>query len=459
MAQFWFQAISENKTCDLWREHFGPLFSLWIQCSLQNKMKWLFIGNFLSLLLLIARSFEMYGANFLQFIPYRIRKVLLCLFRKIGLIEDNSGKYSIKVNEKMEVMWTVQDYSDHKTSIREMELKEKLLTAVVNNLDIMTLGKELLMDIARINGNINIEMKGSSNWHLNYLRKIVDAFGERFNDITDRFNSGGGGDVDANLHKHSELDVDQMKRIAELVRDYLYNVCDKARDIGRITLDGDAPGTYYVLDGPITLDEDDEAVDDEDVEGEDASHQAEGYQGLPMRIIKSLFWSMSVVEYYESLPIGGFKIYTVKGLYFETQKGPFNLGRIKLRYKCFNENGEFMGYYHPELLDISCKCTGDGIHDKSELSDMICDNGLYWLAWNAFKAEVTRLKNEPRGDGLRQQRMEERERVCQQIEEMFGDFLRHYERNFDGELDEQSAHKLMAIINRIDDLYRLRVRD
>ena len=49
--------------------------------------------------------------------------------------------------------------------------------------------------------------------------------------------------------------------------------------------------------------------------------------------------------------------------------------------------------------------------------------------------EVTRLKNDPRGDAARQQRMEERTRICNNINRIFGDLLTYADNNgytFDG---------------------------
>lgn len=414
----------ENKTEDWRREHWIPLWRRFTQCSLENKIRWIIIGGIMLIpWLLIARIFEVYF-NEIEWIAYGIRLGLLHFCRWFRMIDWDKGRYIIKEND-FNIIFYVMNYGDYKFSIRDKEEIEKALTRTINDAVIMSMGEEILRIIKGIIGRKGeIEIKGSINWYRLYLPLLRGFFGdiEECNNLLNEFSGDPrgqkGADTDAKFIKYDELSNAELDQIGDEFQRYFGNVCNGVRNMGNIQIDGDDEH-YYVLD-------------------EDGQVNGEAYtaERLSSRVITSLFYSMSIEEIGSEYPYPAVKLYDSTGLLFTKEKPGFVLGRGKLRLRRINnETGLIEGYYYAELLDISCEFIENGIHETPDLSDKVRHNGLIWLSWIAYLTEVTRLKNDPRGDAARQQRMEERTRICNNINRIFGDLLTYADNNgytFDG---------------------------
>ena len=405
-------------------------------------MRWIIFGCMLLMpWLLIARTIEVYFDK-IEFIAHGIRWVLLHFCRWTRMIEWDNGRYIIEENN-FNIVFYVMNYGDYKFSIRDREEIEKALTRIINVDAIMSLGVEILRIIKEIaGGKAEIEIKGSINWYKLYLPFLRRYFGDidECKDLLNQFSGDPegqkGGDTDAKFIKYDELSNDQLDQIGIRLEEYFGNICNMVRNRGRIVIDDDDEH-HYVLD------------EDGQINGEPYIAKKESY-----RVITSLFYSMSIEEKLSEYPHPAVKLYNSLGLLFTKDQNPFGLGRAKLGLRCINnESGLIEGYYYAELLDISCEFIKNGIHPTADLSDKIRYNSLLWLPWIAYLTEVTRLRNDPRGDAARQQRMVERQRICRDINDIFGDLLKYAEENrytFDKGYVRAELERMVGLIKRLN---------
>lgn len=348
-----------------------------------------------------------------------------------------NGKYQEDLGDGSQFILYVEPYFQRKQKNHKLDALEKKASQVLNSRKVWINGEEKscmdscwnAMDtIGRIIGNRGkIIGKGSSvflakqlepikqyldsngrteDWNNLNFKKFSGEHGQRHN-ITS--NDPPGADTDVEMHLTEELTDEQQQSMKNALMDLMVELDEVCRRLPLVIRVGKYELRYM---GSLN----------EYVNEKRASHHA--------RTIKANKWSgMTTTRHsgehgmYQPLVI-------YSGCHYQFGKRPFNLLRIRSKWKATNVKTGKCQWIYPEILDISQQCSKNGITTKRELKELlkyyVKRDNVYIPVYDFYCADVDRMILEQR-DVTRVTRMMARKEFLDSIPEDAIQYLRDQE--------------------------------